>query len=79
MSPALADMVRGVAGAPEAMVLLRPVRSGLARWPAGSTIERVGDNHYLGNFRVTMAFLIFLARTGAIEDAAVVEGQQHAA
>jgi len=55
------------------------VHSGLARWPAGSTIERVGDYHYLGNFRVTMAFLIFLARTGAIEVAAVVEGQQHAA
>ena len=69
MSTALMDMVRGTAGSPDAMVLLRDVHSGLARWPAGSTIERVGDYHYLGNFRVTMAFLIFLARTGAIEAA----------
>ena len=72
------DMVRGTAGAPDAMVLLRDVHSGMARWPAGSTIERVGDYHYLGNFRVTMAFLIFLARTGAIEAVAATEARNAA-
>ncbi len=68
MSPALRDMVRGVAGAPDELRLVRGVRAGPSFFPAGSVIERIGDCHYIGNLRFSMSILIWLARIGVIEE-----------
>lgn len=73
MDSRLADMVRGVAGAPDRMRFLR----GWAIFDAGDVIERRGDNSLCHGYMLCMADLIWLARTGIIEDA--TEEARHAA
>ncbi len=75
MSPALMDMVRGASGAPERMRFVR----GWAIFEPGDVIERRGDYSICAGYRLGLADLIWLARTGHIQDATDSTEVQHAA
>jgi len=81
MDPRLSDMVRGVAGAPDRLLLVRGLRCGEIYAPAGSVIERRGDFSFFGGYRFALATLIWLARMGAVvvDDGAHGEGEQQLA